>query len=114
MFWSECHAYRDAGSRMHDRFWLCETWLEIGVLGEGSATTRSGTRCTAETVVSGGDGVVREYAEVVDIKNRSRRSWRDDLECLIEVAIIDRTVVSDADEVATHQVRDCGRVEIVD
>jgi len=62
----------------------------------------------------GRNSIAFEFAEIVDVENRSTWAGREDFERLIEVAIVERAVVSDADEATAHQTLCVVRVEMID
>lgn len=63
---------------------------------------------------SGRDGIAVESAQVFDVEDRAGVLRRIDQERLVEIAIVDTSVVGDADELATHEFRDGLCVEVCD
>ena len=72
------------------------------------------TGCTAETVAPGDDGPSVASIKMIDVKDgRSRSYGRLDLEIehLIEIAVVEKTVPTDADGIPAHQSGYGSRVE---
>src|SRR5262245_51764740 len=82
-------------------------------LRERPAAARPRPGRTAEAVRAGGDGLVPQRTDVVQVPDGAGTSAHRELEHLIEVAIVEGPVPADAHQVAAHEPGHGGRVEVV-
>src|SRR5262245_66340779 len=82
-------------------------------LRERPAAARARPRGAAEAVSRGRDLLAREAVERLDVEDAARAPAERDLQHLVEVAVVERAVPADGDEVPAHEAGHGRGVEVV-
>src|SRR5262249_55003537 len=101
-------SYESAGALQSDR--------KIAKSGEGTAAARPGAGCTSKAVRCGRDPGSRKGTQIVHSVDGERASSgaQRNRQHLVEIAIVQSTFPSHADQGSAHQVLDGGRIEVID
>ena len=91
----------------------------FSLLRRGSLSAGTHSRCATETMVVRSDSNISQISQGFNVKDSLSASMdaidTDGItKLLVEIAIVDTSVVGDADELATHEFRDGLCIEVCD